>query len=122
MRLNFRSTSVLSAMCFLMTTSACVSPGVRQSAIRWNLRSKQNRETAYHSSAQRLASRSQEELGRLMESQPAPEPSELVGTWYGVNFKDMPELSAPHAYAFAVSIMVVTTVATFWYFKRRRWL
>lgn len=49
-------------------------------------------------------------------------PLMLIGTWYGMNFKDMPELSAPHAYTIAVSIMVLTTVATFWYFKRRRWL
>ncbi|MBI3870953.1 MAG: magnesium/cobalt transporter CorA [Verrucomicrobia bacterium] len=49
-------------------------------------------------------------------------PLMLIGTWYGMNFKDMPELGAPHAYAIAVSTMTVTTVATFWYFKRRRWL
>lgn len=85
MRLDFRSSCVLSAICLLMTTSACVSPSVRRSAIRWNLRSQQNTETTCHSSALSLASRSQEELGRLMESQPAPEPLELVGTWYGVN-------------------------------------
>ncbi len=49
-------------------------------------------------------------------------PLMVVGTWYGMNFKDMPELSAAHGYLIAAGSMVVSTLATFWYFKRRRWL
>ena len=49
-------------------------------------------------------------------------PLMLLGTWYGMNFKDMPELSSPHGYPIAVATMVLSTVATFWYFKRQRWL
>ncbi len=85
MRLDFRRTWILTATCLFVTMPSCVSPGVKRSAIRWNMQSQTSEKTNGHSSALRLASRSQEELGRLMESQPAPEPSELIGTWFGVN-------------------------------------
>ncbi len=49
-------------------------------------------------------------------------PLMLLGTWYGMNFKDMPELEAPHGYVITVVTMVLSTGATYWYFKRRRWL
>ncbi len=49
-------------------------------------------------------------------------PLMLLGTWYGMNFKDMPELSSPHGYLIAVVTMVLSTGATYWYFKRRHWL
>jgi magnesium transporter len=45
----------------------------------------------------------------------------MVGTWYGMNFHDMPELSVRHAYPAAVGIMIVSTVATYWYFKKKKW-
>ncbi len=32
-----------------------------------------------------MASRSPQELGQLMDSESAPSPDELIGTWYGVN-------------------------------------
>jgi magnesium transporter len=48
-------------------------------------------------------------------------PLMMIGTWYGMNFKDMPELDAPHAYPIAVGIMVLSTVATYVYFKMRKW-
>jgi len=48
-------------------------------------------------------------------------PLMMVGTWYGMNFHDMRELSLPHAYPVAFGITVVSTVATYWYFRRKRW-
>ena len=45
----------------------------------------------------------------------------MVGTWYGMNFKDMPELDARHAYPIAAGIMVLSTVATYLYFKKKKW-
>ena len=48
-------------------------------------------------------------------------PIMIVGTWYGMNFKDMPELSWKHAYPVAILITGISTVATFWYFKKRKW-
>lgn len=48
-------------------------------------------------------------------------PLMMIGTWYGMNFKGMPELDANHGYAIAASCMFVSTVLTYWFFKRKRW-
>ena len=48
-------------------------------------------------------------------------PLMMVGTWYGMNFHDMPELSWRHAYPVAASVTLVSTVGTYWYFRRKRW-
>src|SRR5262252_1388888 len=48
-------------------------------------------------------------------------PVMMVGTWYGMNFPDMPELKWPHAYAIAAGFTFLCTGATFWYFKRKKW-
>ena len=48
-------------------------------------------------------------------------PLMMIGTWYGMNFKDMPELDYPHAYPIAVACMVLSTVATYLYFKKKKW-
>lgn len=49
-------------------------------------------------------------------------PLMMVGTWYGMNFHDMPELSWKHGYVVAAVVMVGSTIATYWYFKRKGWL
>jgi magnesium transporter len=38
-----------------------------------------------------------------------------------MNFKDMPELDAPHAYPIATACMILSTVATYLYFKKKKW-
>ncbi len=48
-------------------------------------------------------------------------PLMMIGTWYGMNFHDMPELNWRHGYRLASALMVVSTVATFLYFKKKRW-
>jgi len=48
-------------------------------------------------------------------------PLMMVGTWYGMNFHDMPEFGLPHAYPTAAAITFLSTAATFWYFKRKKW-
>jgi magnesium transporter len=48
-------------------------------------------------------------------------PLMMIGTWYGMNFKDMPELDHPHAYPAAAVLMVASTVATYLYFKKKKW-
>jgi magnesium transporter len=48
-------------------------------------------------------------------------PLMMIGTWYGMNFKDMPELDHKHGYPTAAVCMVLSTIATYWYFKRKRW-
>jgi magnesium transporter len=49
-------------------------------------------------------------------------PLMMIGTWYGMNFHDMPELSSKHGYPVAVGITALSTAATFWYFKKKKWL
>ncbi len=48
-------------------------------------------------------------------------PLMMIGTWYGMNFKDMPELDYKHAYPIAGICMVLSTVATYLYFKMKKW-
>jgi len=48
-------------------------------------------------------------------------PLMMIGTWYGMNFKDMPELDYAHAYPIAAGAMVLSTVATYLYFKKKKW-
>jgi len=49
-------------------------------------------------------------------------PLMMIGTWYGMNFKNMPELSWQHGYLVAGLVTVGSTIATIVYFKRRKWL
>ena len=49
-------------------------------------------------------------------------PMMMIGTWYGMNFNDMPELKWAHGYWVAAVMTVVSTIATVWYFKKRKWL
>ena len=49
-------------------------------------------------------------------------PTLLVGTWYGMNFKDMPELDWPHAYPIAAIITVASTILLCIWLRRKRWL
>src|SRR5947207_14184261 len=48
-------------------------------------------------------------------------PLMMVGTWYGMNFNDMPELHLRHGYLIATLAMIASTVATYLYFKKRKW-
>ncbi len=48
-------------------------------------------------------------------------PLMMIGTWYGMNFDGMHELHAPHGYLIATGCMVVSTLATYLYFKKKKW-
>lgn len=49
-------------------------------------------------------------------------PLMMIGTWYGMNFGDqMKEMRWPHAYYLAIAVTGISTVATYWYFKKRKW-
>lgn len=48
-------------------------------------------------------------------------PLMMIGTWYGMNFKDMPELDYTHAYPVATVCMLLATLATYLYFKKKKW-
>ena len=49
-------------------------------------------------------------------------PPTLVASIYGMNFEFMPELHWAHGYPFALTLMVVSAVLPYLYFKRRGWL
>jgi magnesium transporter len=49
-------------------------------------------------------------------------PLTMIGTWYGMNFKNMPELEWKHGYPMVIVLTVATTAATYWYFKKKGWL
>jgi magnesium transporter len=50
-------------------------------------------------------------------------PLTIVGTWYGMNFEpSMPELKWRYGYLYAILITLVSTVLTFLYFRRKKWL
>ncbi|MEC4019311.1 CorA family divalent cation transporter [Streptomyces sp. H27-D2] len=46
----------------------------------------------------------------------------LVGTIYGMNFDDMPELHWAFGYPFAIMLMAIVCVSLYVIFKRRDWL
>ncbi len=48
-------------------------------------------------------------------------PLMMVGTWYGMNFQHMPELSWRQGYLIATGLMVISTALTYWYFKKKKW-
>src|SRR6266404_812987 len=48
-------------------------------------------------------------------------PLMMIGTWYGMNFHDMPELSWAHAYPAAFALTLLSTLATYCYFRKKKW-
>ena len=49
-------------------------------------------------------------------------PPTLVASIYGMNFKHMPELEWSIGYPLALSLMIVSAVVPYFYFRRKRWL
>ena len=49
-------------------------------------------------------------------------PLMMVGTWYGMNFRHMPELNPPLAYPLAWAVTVAATALMWWYLKRKKLL
>jgi magnesium transporter len=48
-------------------------------------------------------------------------PLMMVGTWYGMNFQNMPELSWHYGYPLAGVATVCSTAATYFYLRKRGW-
>jgi magnesium transporter len=48
-------------------------------------------------------------------------PLMMIGTWYGMNFEHMPELKPAWAYPLAMAVTACSTIATYWYFKKKKW-
>ncbi|MSU66865.1 MAG: magnesium/cobalt transporter CorA [Opitutus sp.] len=46
-------------------------------------------------------------------------PVMVIGTWFGMNFRTMPELE--HGYYWALGITIITTLLMVWYLKKKKW-
>lgn len=49
-------------------------------------------------------------------------PPTLIASLYGMNFKFMPELGQAWGYPFALGLMLTSSLATLYFFRRKRWL
>ncbi len=49
-------------------------------------------------------------------------PLSLIAGWYGMNFKNMPELSWTYGYPLCILISILLIVLEIWYFTRKGWL
>lgn len=49
-------------------------------------------------------------------------PPTLIASIYGMNFDFMPELDWLMGYPFAILLMITSSMAFLWYFKRKKWL
>ena len=49
-------------------------------------------------------------------------PTTLIGTWYGMNFEDMPELKMPYAYPIAAIVTGISTIILIIWLRRKHWL
>ncbi len=49
-------------------------------------------------------------------------PPTLIASAYGMNFRHMPELDTVWGYPFALCLMIFSSVATLFFFKRKKWL
>lgn len=49
-------------------------------------------------------------------------PLSLLAGWYGMNFKNMPELQNPYAYFILIGVCVLIVLLEIWYFKKKGWL
>jgi magnesium transporter len=49
-------------------------------------------------------------------------PTVLIGTWYGMNFTDMPELHLPYAYPVAAAVTALSTAGLVVWLRRKHWL
>lgn len=48
-------------------------------------------------------------------------PTMIIGTWYGMNFKSMPEIEWPYGYVYAFCLLGCTTLLTVWFFRHKKW-
>lgn len=49
-------------------------------------------------------------------------PLTLITGWYGMNFKDMPELSWPHGYPYVITLAAVVALVCIFLFRRKKWI
>jgi magnesium transporter len=49
-------------------------------------------------------------------------PPTLCASIWGMNFTNMPDLHSPIGYPIALTIIVISGILPYWWFKRRGWL
>lgn len=49
-------------------------------------------------------------------------PLSLITGWYGMNFKNMPELHFPYSYFILIAICLIMVAAEIWFFKKKKWI
>jgi magnesium transporter len=49
-------------------------------------------------------------------------PVMVVGSWYGMNFNELPEVKWKHGYLFAIILTLLSTAFTVWWFKKKKWI
>lgn len=49
-------------------------------------------------------------------------PLSLVTGWYGMNFRNMPELHFPYSYFILIGICMIMVAAEIWFFKKKKWI
>jgi magnesium transporter len=49
-------------------------------------------------------------------------PLTFITSLYGMNFRNMPELSWQYGYFGVLGAMVVVAVSMLWYFRKKRWV
>ena len=49
-------------------------------------------------------------------------PPTLIASIYGMNFKYMPELGWAFGYPVAITLMILSSLAFLWFFKKKKWL
>jgi magnesium transporter len=49
-------------------------------------------------------------------------PITVIGSWYGMNFHNMPEVDSSFGYLWAIGLTLVATVGTVFWCKRKGWI
>ena len=49
-------------------------------------------------------------------------PLTLIAGWYGMNFYNMPELTAPYGYLTVIIISILIVAVSVVWFRRKKWL
>jgi len=49
-------------------------------------------------------------------------PPTLIASLYGMNFESMPEIHWKYGYVFAIAFMILSSLGTLYFFRRRHWL
>ena len=46
----------------------------------------------------------------------------MIASWYGMNFKDMPELDAPHGYPILAIVTIIICATLYFVLRKQKWL